>query len=361
MNNRALKLACIFLLNLFAYPFNSYATNWPDLYIKAKPNIVVIAADGGICAGSYLGNGRILTAAHCVPYLFYAHVFWPDVPDKYENASIIAKDNKNDIAMLQINVNTPDGLKIRPKEKALNVFDEIYTIGHPGLRHLSFLHDEEHKLVVNTATLATISNLTKNSLRSTLIANKGSSGGPILDGENQVVGLVSKDEDHFTVGPNLNAITQFEEINKGKSVPLDGSSSNNAFDFYLWTATHSYLNKINKSARLDFFEFDVDYRNRFRVGLSGNGNSALQMGSMNLGYKFSIGESDHELRFLILGVEHTNYLLNPKKLEAEVYDFRSGNGAYLLINTGRGGIACKISVLGFDTGVETIAGLGIFF
>lgn len=345
---------------LCVLPIFCAASDFQDLYVKAKSNIIVVDADGSLCAGFYINENSILTAAHCVPYLFFTYIYTPEEPVKYENAQVIAKDSKNDLALLRVSTKAGKGLKLRDRNKELKVLEEIYTIGHPGLQQPSPLLANENLLAANTGTNGVISNINNETLKLALTSDHGNSGGPILDHENQVISLVSRGNYQYTLVPSLGVITKFEEENRLATNPLDWKSSDHGFDLYFWLATHSYLKKINKSRRLDFIEFDFDYRNRFRFGLGANGSTSLEMGSINLGYKFSIAEASHDLAFLVLGLEHVSYLLNPNKLESENYDFRKGDGAYFLINTGRSGLALKLSVLGFSTGTETVLALGFF-
>jgi hypothetical protein len=348
-------------LSTFAGELPSKYLSWKDQYKEARPRIVVIAADGGVCAGSEIGKGYVLTAAHCIPYLFGASVYTTEDSVTRWPAVAVAKDHDSDLALLLIKKLPDSGLKHATKDSDMQILDDLYTIGHPGLSQITWLYDRSQSLPAFTTTRGYIASIAKDTLRADITVNHGSSGGPLLNHKNEIVSVVSRNDSNFALGPTPEVIDSFLKSNLGKTSQLGEDKSQSSFDLYIWNGNHSYFKNTKLRHNINVFEFDYSYRNRYRFSLGGNGDSSLQVSQMSLGYKIPFISEDQNLFFLTPGLEHVSYLLNPYKKEFEDYDFRFGHGLYLMASSGRAGLALKLSLLRFADKTEQILSLGFYF
>lgn len=341
--------------------FESKASNWFSQYEAIKNNIVLVAADGSYCSGGYLGNGFVITAAHCTPYLFYSQVSFPEVSSEFYEAKVVYRNEEKDLSLLFLSKEIPGGLSLRSPSKKISKFEEIYAVGHPGINFFSLKDKESTKLIVNTVTEGVISNFNDSWIRTTLRSDRGGSGSVVLDKENQVTGVVSSLDSSMVLAANITTMNETIEKNKVKQNQVDWYKADNSFDLYFWIGFHSYLESIEKTKRLDYLEFDFDLFNRFRFGISGNAGKSLSMGSQNIGYKIPLIGKSNQLSFLVLGIEKLSYLLNPNAAKEDEFDFRRGSGFYVLINSGQSGLAIKLSMISIDSSFHTIANIGVFF
>ncbi len=119
-------------------------------------------------AGAKLGKGKEMT---------YKVRFWPDI---VVNASLDFASRQHDLAVLYIPILNPQrpALPLRPRA-GLEVGQRVYAIGSPlGLKH--------------TFTAGIISAMRDDFLQTDVVVDSGSSGGPLLDAQGRLCGVVTK-------------------------------------------------------------------------------------------------------------------------------------------------------------------------
>ncbi len=190
------------------------------VYDAIAPSIVqiratVAGADGKPDQASGAGvivdpAGTILTSLHIVKSATELKVVFFDNTEA--EASIVAQDANQDIAVLR-----PQGLPsvVIPatlgSPGALNVGDEVFTVGNPfGLRH-SLTAGVVSALGRNVKSPKTGTAMT-NLIQFDAAVNPGNSGGPLLNRQGEVVGIVSM---------LLNPTDQEVFIGIGFAVPIE--------------------------------------------------------------------------------------------------------------------------------------------
>lgn len=204
-----------------ATPPPSYAS---QVYQIIAPSVVQIKTStltitGTTESGSGTGvildqSGSILTSLHVVTNSIDIQVLFYD--NTQSQASIIAKEPENDIALL------------RPRElpaqvvpatlgdpNALNVGDEAIVVGNPyGLRYT--LTDGVISALGRNVTSTKTGQSLQNLIQFDAAVNPGNSGGPLLNRDGEVVGIVTS---------LLNPTDQDTFIGIGFAVPINAAAA----------------------------------------------------------------------------------------------------------------------------------------
>jgi S1-C subfamily serine protease len=127
-------------------------------------------------------NGIVVTANHVIEDADVVGIQLADT--QTYTASVIATSPKNDLAILQINANTPNFIPLA-SEKEVSLGDTTFTIGFPAVTALGW----EPKLtdgVVSSLSVAGDDSL----MQISVPVHPGNSGGPLINQTGQVIGVV---------------------------------------------------------------------------------------------------------------------------------------------------------------------------
>jgi hypothetical protein len=146
--------------------------------------VVLLEQGSAICAGVNLGGGRVGTAYHCV-----APGGRPRVTTRSGERAVgrvVAVDRGADLAVVEVAIGAPAlGLGVAPA-----VGSEVWTLGHP------LAGDPPEGWFAGTlrwsAALGVVSAVGEEALQVSAPVNPGNSGGPVVDAEGRVVGIVSR-------------------------------------------------------------------------------------------------------------------------------------------------------------------------
>lgn len=174
--------------------------------------VMIIAMDEnyqplGIGSGFVIGqHGEIATNYHVIEGASSAIVKFVNKEEKYKAISILQKNSKYDLAIIQINAKTTPLLF--GDDELTSIGDQILAIGNPeglegtvsegiisGFRKV----DENFRLMQITAPIS-----------------PGSSGGPVINQNGQVIGVASAS---LILGQNLNFAIPVKNLKKLKSAP----------------------------------------------------------------------------------------------------------------------------------------------
>jgi Trypsin-like peptidase domain len=333
----------------------------PDLFEKTRKEIIILAADGGVCAGTHLGNGLVLTSAHCVPYNFFKEVFAAENLSQPLVARLLARDKEADLALLRVEGLTGPGLKVRSSTKTLRRMESVMTIGHPGLAPRKDFTEQEAKILAFTPTRGEVSNYNDQWTRLDIRVFPGNSGGPVLDSEGEIVGVISNLNSTFAHSTSLEKIEKFLDSTENKTDDVGARESDYKLELNVFGGFHSYMRRLDRNAEMSYYEIDLDIANRFRIGAETNASEGLRYSAYNLGYKFALKSDARQLLFAVVGLKTASYLLNPREKDTDKQDYRKFRGAYVLLNTGHAGFVVSASVGTIEGNIETILGLGLFF
>jgi len=147
--------------------------------------VVVVQQGGGTCAGVVLDDGRVATAYHCVAGGFGARIERED--GARVRARVRATDPGHDLALLEPEALLDGGLTLGTSPE---VGDAVTVIGHPyaGAPPAGFLEGTLRWSVAEGAVAA----VGARSLQIDATVAPGNSGGPVLDAQDRVVGIVSR-------------------------------------------------------------------------------------------------------------------------------------------------------------------------
>ena len=133
-----------------------------------------------IGTGFYIDKkGNILTAAHVVEDSVELWINMPEYGKKIFRAEIVSVYPDFDIAIIKIiDFKNKDYIKIGNSDK-IRLRDEVYVIGYPN--------DPNYPII----TSGTISGSRTNYIQTDTPVNSGNSGGPLLNSNNEVIGVTS--------------------------------------------------------------------------------------------------------------------------------------------------------------------------
>ena len=209
-------------LNSISVPTHAQ-TDVRDLVKKATPAIVTIAVFDstgtiyGIGSGFFVENDQIITSRHVVETAYRAEYRTSD-GTIYPVLGVTGDDPYADLAQLQVEVPATEVSPLPISEASTEIGERIIAIGSPhGL-----------ELTVSEGIVSSVRDdpFVGRFLQLTAPISQGSSGGPILNLQGEVVGIASM---ILTTGQNLNFATPAKRITSMKIEPLQ--------PFTAWRAT----------------------------------------------------------------------------------------------------------------------------
>lgn len=152
-----------------------------DLYIESGPAVFLLETETGHCSSFHIGNGLILTAAHCVEDKG-EEVVHLDPDTHIKHPKVLVDNDEQDIAILLV----PEAkeLPFAVLGELPSIGERLTTIGFPGYwksKTIDVGYAIGTGVLENTSVVFGSGN-----------AFPGESGGPVLDERGFVVGLVSR-------------------------------------------------------------------------------------------------------------------------------------------------------------------------
>jgi S1-C subfamily serine protease len=177
-----------------AVRFNSC---FPDRKIRMAPTAaevrdravwVVEHFEGEMAQGSafFLKGVGLITAAHCVAGVTQVELHHPSKPANKFNASVLKRDDVRDLAILGHAIPQTEYFELERTAHVVADGDELIAVGYPGF-------GPGDKLNVRDGKVSSLP--TKHGVKLIEVTQKlsqGMSGGPLLDSNNAVVGVVHK-------------------------------------------------------------------------------------------------------------------------------------------------------------------------
>jgi hypothetical protein len=196
-----------------------------SVFVTAKASVVRITDGGGWGAGFlWKSSRRIVTAMHVVARARSFEIIFAD--GTHGRAHLVGGDKRNDIAILDLDGPAPPGLV--PLELAdpasLSVGEPIIALGHP-MASGAMDDPRDEGLFAWTMTRGVLSAHNDHQVQVDIRIDHGNSGGPILDCEGRVIGVVSHGVGNlnFATGPrDLIALDQNPVLPGISFAPTDG-------------------------------------------------------------------------------------------------------------------------------------------
>lgn len=294
-------IVCGFVSSLAANA-DSPVGDWKTLYAQAKPSIPFVYSAGGLCSGALVAPDIVLTARHCVESLRPVWISWPEMPAVWEEARPVHIDDKLDFALLRLNkASTRTPLVMRPAGP-LSVGESAATIGHPT----SSENAEEPPFDLERSHVFSAGYISKFTGKEVIVdfsLSPGNSGGPVIDSQGRVMGVVSRKLIQQFVG-NIGYAVAHEPVNAALKKVEGGHDAQFSpwdapHDFalhiqFLWDHYQKSLPSMTSSYRTGF-DFRYTIADRAVLNYSNSfGLNHMNFQSYGLGYRF-YGEANNKV------------------------------------------------------------------
>ena len=174
----------------------AYAQTAQQIAQKAFDSTVLLVMEDAngqqlsLGSGFFIGNGQIASNFHVIEGASRGYAKLIDGDTKYDIDGVLAVDMKHDLVILKVSAQSP-ALSLGDSE-AVQIGDSVYAVGNP-------------KGLEGTFSQGIISSIREiesaNLLQITAPISPGSSGGPVLNGKGEVIGVSVAT---FRGGQNLN-------------------------------------------------------------------------------------------------------------------------------------------------------------
>lgn len=134
----------------------------------------------------FLKGVGLITAAHCVEGVEEVEIYHPSKQSNKFKATVLKRHKERDLAILAHNTPPTEYFEVARSARAPTVGDELTAVGYPGFGPGDSLNVREGKVSSLTVKHAV------SFIEVTQKLSQGMSGGPLLDSENAVTGVVHK-------------------------------------------------------------------------------------------------------------------------------------------------------------------------
>jgi hypothetical protein len=168
-------------------------SDWASrLYQQARSSVVRIRVGDATGAGFLWGNPvRVATAYHVVDEQGPITIVFAD--GSVRAGSVFSVDTKRDLALVSFDGPPPVGTPLRERDHTtLPIGAPVAAIGHPFANEANTALSDVMPMLVWSTTLGIVSGKDDDALLTDAALNPGNSGGPVLDCEGHVVGVVSR-------------------------------------------------------------------------------------------------------------------------------------------------------------------------
>lgn len=170
---------------------------FPDRKLEVEPSkheirdrsvwLVEHSKDAGMQGTAFfLEDVGLVTAAHCVQDASDIEVYHPSKLANRFKVSVLKVDEPRDLALLKHDIPSTEYFELRRSAKPVGKGDEVTAVGYPGWGPGDF---------VNVRPGTVTESPVKKAVQMIEVSQKlapGMSGGPVLDGEDAVVGIIHK-------------------------------------------------------------------------------------------------------------------------------------------------------------------------
>jgi len=171
-----------------AFPENKIEVAPTAAEVRDRAVWVVEHFEGDMMQGSafFLKDVGLVTAAHCVEGVELVEVYHPSKPANKFTAKVIKRDEARDLAILEHTIPVTEYFELERSIRAVMVGDKLTALGYPGF-------GPGDKLNVRDGTVSSLP--VKSAVKLIEVTQKlsqGMSGGPLLDSDEAVAGIIHK-------------------------------------------------------------------------------------------------------------------------------------------------------------------------
>ena len=154
-----------------------------DEWMKAVP--MLISGDS-YCSGVLINAKQIATAYHCVAARKNVYVEWED--GQVQEATVVSVHVQPDLAILSLSSPTQDREPLSLNQDSVSRGQAVYALGHPFAPAASGNYSDVLRWSIAKGI---VSQVGKTWLQTDAPLNPGNSGGPLVDEEGRILGIVS--------------------------------------------------------------------------------------------------------------------------------------------------------------------------
>lgn len=171
--------------------------NFPTRPIKVTPTLIEVRdravwiveheSDQGVQGSAFfLKDFGLVTAAHCVDGVDEVEVYHPGKPANKFKATVLTRDAHRDLAILKHPIPHTEYFELERSTYVVKVGDDLSAVGYPGFGPGDGLNIREGK--VSSLPIKSAVKM----IEVTQKLSPGMSGGPLLDADIKVVGIIHK-------------------------------------------------------------------------------------------------------------------------------------------------------------------------
>ncbi|MCI5050035.1 MAG: serine protease [Rickettsiales bacterium] len=131
-------------------------------------------------------------------------------------ASVVGYDRTHDLALLQADLNSPSVGRLLATERSINVGDKVLVMGYP----LSHAESGEYKIATSQVVGITGPTGEPQWLQFSDAAQKGNSGGPLLDTAGNIIGVVTGKTELYSIDQHTMQRTSLGRSDIAVSLPI---------------------------------------------------------------------------------------------------------------------------------------------
>lgn len=167
-----------------------------ELIAKVEPSVANILTDSGSGSGFLIQPGILATNKHVINNAFESDikVRFPSAEDDLKgpyDVRVVYKHPNRDLALLEVETDLPS--LVLKKNYSLRKGQDVIAIGNPGGIDYKTLENAVSKGIMST----NVSLKSGNFFQLTIAINHGNSGGPVIDSDGEVLGVITLTENNY--------------------------------------------------------------------------------------------------------------------------------------------------------------------
>ncbi len=170
--------------------------------------VVLLVTGPSICAGVVVDDHTVATAYHCVASGHKPRVELRD--GSRHEARTVAMDPANDLAIIEVDGTL--GAPLVPRESLPTPGERVFAIGHP---YASAASGKLEGTLLWSVSEGIVSAVGTTLIQTDAALNPGNSGGPLLDAEGRIIGIVSRK----LAADNLSFATRVDRLQALRATP----------------------------------------------------------------------------------------------------------------------------------------------
>lgn len=288
------KWTWLLSINLAGLTLSTSAAEWTQQAEKLEKAVPILFSGGGLCSGSLVSREYVLTAWHCVDRLLPIEVAWQDDLKNGTKASVARINKSLDLALLKLETPSDRPTVAIAKSNSLQVGQAVATMGHPmALKPFSRGSVDETLIGVFSTGVVSKVNTKKKEFVTDMSISPGNSGGPVVNAQGELVGVVSRKHMGMGVGqigiiPGPEGINQLVDDKADKAIVRPRwMDADTRAGLILTGSEHSLFKDLpNLDSWLTGVYFHLDLFDRLRIAFEDSFDESPDYDAWGFGWAF---------------------------------------------------------------------------